>query len=134
MAMNFHLNHRGEGDMSEQLSFTKIENDLRPAYRNRLNTAESPEDVKKFFVYTAREFLSRALEDSVQIEYEDVQLDPVSDPPYTVSHKLANNSRYAFLQQGSDLNIILTRLAQSAARRYVHLERNPGKSESKIRG
>jgi len=120
--------------MSEQLSFTKIENDLRPAYRNRLNIAESPEDVKKFFVYTAREFLSRALEDSIQIEYEDVQLDPVADPPYTVSPKLADNSRYTFLQQGSDLNIILTRLAQSAARRYVHLERNPGKSESKIRG
>lgn len=126
--------------MSEQLSFTKIENDLRPAYRNRLNTAESPEDIKKFFVYTAREFLHRALEGTAedpgrsQVDYEDVHLTPESDPPYAVSGKLASHPGYLALQHRSDLTIILTRLAQSAARRYVHLERNPGKSESKIRG
>jgi len=120
--------------MSEQLSFTKIENDLRPTYRNRLNTAESPEDIKKFFVYTAREFLTRTLGDSVQVEYEDVRLAPDSDPPYILSDKLVRHPSYTSLQQRSDLNIILNRLAQSAARRYVHLERNPEKSESKIRG
>ena len=120
--------------MSEQLSFTKIENDLRPTYRNRLNTAESPEDIKKFFIYTAREFLTRSLGDAVPVEYEDVRLAPDSDPPYILSPKLAEHPTYTSLQNRSDLSIILSRLAQSAARRYVHLERNPEKSESKIRG
>jgi hypothetical protein len=126
--------------MSEQLSFTKIENELRPAYRNRLNTAESSEDIKKFFVYTAREFLTRALEESApsdppaRVEYEDISLAPENDPPYSLSHKLASHPLYMFLRERSDVDIIMTRLAQSAARRYVHLERNPDKSESKIRG
>jgi len=120
--------------MSEQISFTKIENDLRPAYRNRLNTAESPEDVKKFFVYTAREFLSRALGNTPVVEYEDVRLAPDADPAYLVSERLSQHSAYSALQESSDLAIILNRLAQKAARRYVHLEKNPAKSESKIRG
>lgn len=126
--------------MSEQLSFTKIENELRPTYRNRLNTAESPEDIKKFFVYTAREFLTRALQDKAQteppaqVEYEDINLTPDADPPYTLSHKLTSHPRYLFLRERSDVDIIMNRLAQSASRRYVHLERNPDKSESKIRG
>jgi hypothetical protein len=130
----------GESAMSEQLSFTKIENELRPTYRNRLNTAESPEDIKKFFVYTAREFLTRALQDKAQteppaqVEYEDINLTPDADPPYTLSHKLTSHPRYLFLRERSDVDIIMNRLAQSASRRYVHLERNPDKSESKIRG
>ena len=119
--------------MSEQRSFTKIENEIRPTYRNRLNTAESPEDIKKFFVYTAQDFLSRVLGDSAQVSYEDILLTPDSDPPYTVSDRLSNHPDYKTLSSNSDIHTILNRLAQSAARRYMHSEKNPDKSETKIR-
>jgi len=44
-----------EGTMTKQISFTKQENELLPDYRNKLNQAESVEDVRKFFIYAANE-------------------------------------------------------------------------------
>jgi len=41
--------------MTKQISFTKQENELLPDYRNKLNQAESVEDVRKFFIYAANE-------------------------------------------------------------------------------
>ena len=46
--------------MSRQLSFTKIEKELLPAYRQKMGSAESTEDVKKFFVYIVQELLNKA--------------------------------------------------------------------------
>ena len=40
--------------MVRQLSYTKYENEILPELRQKLNQAESTEDVKKFFTQTIR--------------------------------------------------------------------------------
>jgi hypothetical protein len=47
--------------MTKRLSFVKYEQELRPTLRERINSAESTEDVKKFFAYAVLELLEEVL-------------------------------------------------------------------------
>ena len=115
--------------MSQRISYTKIENELWPEYRDRLNKAESTEDVKKFFGYTATELLAQVLEPKgIKPRTEDVRLDPEGDRSYVLSTRLAERSEVADLLAGSDLSDILQRLARAAVKRFQHLSRNPDRS------
>ncbi len=119
--------------MALQKSYNKIENDLWPAYRDRLNKAESTEDVKKFFVYTAVELLQRILQDDdVRVQNEDIQLEPESKPQYGLSSRLLEEGRFEEIMTKSDLDDILDRLARAAAKRYHRLGRNPDKDRARI--
>lgn len=120
--------------MTEQFSFARFEKEILPNYRNKLNNAESTEDVKKFFVYTVQDFWFKVFHDASRIEYEDVTLAPTKNPPYTLSGRIVNDQQFCEVSKKSDLAYILERLAGTAAKRYQHLERNPEKSDSKIRG
>ena len=40
--------------MTDFISFSRVEHELAPKLRNSLNHAESSEDAKKFFSYTAQ--------------------------------------------------------------------------------
>lgn len=119
--------------MSDQLSFTKFEHELLPAYRNRLNQAESTEDVKKFFTYTVLDLFQKAFASGRSLHYEDISLKPDCKPPYALSPELENDPVVVETRKTSDLDNILDRLSQSAAKRYHHLSKNPEKTESKIR-
>lgn len=119
--------------MSEQLSYTKFEHEILPAYRNKLNQAESTEDVKKFFTYTVLDLFQKAFASNRTMNYEDISLKPDSKPPYSLSPDLENDPLLSRLRENSDLNNILERLSQAAAKRFVHLSKHPEKTESKIR-
>ena len=115
--------------MSQRLSYTKIENELWPEFRDRLNKAESTEDVKKFFAYTATELLDQVLgSEGSGTRFEDVWLDPEGERSYALSRRLEDSSGVAELLEGSDLPDILQRLARAAVKRYQHLARNSEKS------
>lgn len=62
--------------MSQQQSFTKIENELLPKFRKVTNEAESTEDIKKFFCYCIQELLEKVFAGRLKVEYEDVALEP----------------------------------------------------------
>ncbi len=119
--------------MTEQLSFSRFEKEVLPNYRNKMNNAESTEDVKKFFVYTAQDFLVRVFTNGPRIEFEDITLTPNQTPAYTLSSRIVNDHQFSEVTKMSDLPYILERLAGTAAKRYNRLERNPEKSDSKIR-
>ena len=115
--------------MSQRISFTKIENELWPEYRDRLNKAESTEDVKKFFAYTATELLNQVLESrGAKARFEDVQLNPEGDGLFTLSSDFRESRDVSEVFHGSDLQDILERMARAAVKRYQHLSRNPNKS------
>lgn len=119
--------------MAKQISFSKYGNQVLPHFRERLNKAESTEDLKKFFVYISRELLERIFAGEVAIDYEDIALNPKSSPHFTLSAKLLADPRFTASWRDSDLKNILTNLADTVMKRYIHLEKNPEKTEAKIR-
>jgi hypothetical protein len=119
--------------MADFASFSRLENELAPKFRNDLNHAESSEDVKKFFSYTAQDLLGRVLGESVKLRYEDVALTGDAKG-FQVSNRLQEEPGFARAMATSDLKAIMQRFAESAQHRVRHLEGHPEKTQSKIRG
>lgn len=119
--------------MSRQLSFTKIEKELLPAYRQKMGTAESTEDVKKFFVYIIQELLNKAYGDKIAFEYSHIALDPSAPPYYHINEQLKSRDDFASVWENSDLSHIVSRFTDTAMNHYNHLAQNPAKTEAKIR-
>lgn len=122
--------------MTVQHSFSKIEKELLPAFRQHIGAAESTEDVKKFFVYTVADLLGRATGGELKPMYEDIRLnhtDEIDARQFTFSDSLTGNPLFSSIWSSSDLQHIISRFASSACHRYRHLEKNPEKTDSKIR-
>jgi hypothetical protein len=118
--------------MTRIASFTKIENEVLPKFRDSMAQAESTADVRKFFVYAMLELLNGVLERGIELAYEDVELAPGATPGYVLSPRLREHPAFTALVQGSDLTAILDRFAATAGNRFKRLEKNPEKTESKI--
>ncbi|MDA3970498.1 MAG: hypothetical protein PF442_04040 [Desulfobulbaceae bacterium] len=120
--------------MSDQQSFTKYENEILPEYRQKMSQAESTEDVKKFFVYSCLDLLGRIFSPGMSFEYEDISLNPDGEVCYTLHDRLLDSADFSDALKNSDLSNILTRLSAPAVNRYHHLDKNPAKTNAKIRG
>ncbi len=118
--------------MTKISSFSKLENDLLPKFRESMSMAESTADARKFFAYTALELLNGALDGSLDLVYEDVELAPEAECGYVLSPRLSAHEPFDALTRESDLPAILKRFAATAVNRYRRLEKNPEKTESKI--
>lgn len=119
--------------MTKQLSFSKLENEIMPDFRNRINQAESAEDVKKFFVYAANELMNNVFAGKIHFEYGDIRLTPATDQQFSVAERLLGMEEFTEIWNGSDLRHVTGRLAQTATNRYKHLEKHPEKTNAKIR-
>ena len=119
--------------MTDFISFSRVEHELAPKLRNSLNHAESSEDAKKFFSYTAQELLGKALGEGVRAHYGDVAL-ARDGQGCTGRPRLQAEAGYVKVAASSDLKAILERFAESAQHRVRHLEGHPEKTQSKIRG
>ncbi len=119
--------------MVKQLSYTKFENEILPELRQKLNKAESTEDVKKFFFQTIRNLFERILEEKSVIRFEDITLLPEKKPYYEFSEPFSSSEKFQDVWKDSDFFNVMDRLATSAVKRYKHLERNPQKTDLKIR-
>ncbi|NNG02042.1 MAG: hypothetical protein HKM93_21840 [Desulfobacteraceae bacterium] len=119
--------------MPKQFSFTKDENKIIGGYRQRLNQAESTEDVRKCFTYTVSELFEKVFEGNLAIDDEDIVLAPASSKNYTIHRRLFNKPAFRSIWIGSDLPRVVSRFADSAANRCKRLEKHPEKTDSKIR-
>ena len=89
-------------------------------------------DVKKFFVATIQEFLQLATEGKLLANYEDISLQPAKSPYYSMSKAITDNEAYKSLTT-SDMDAVLQRMAEQAAHRHKHLEKNNEKTRLKIK-
>ena len=118
--------------MTKQISFSKYEQELRPEYRQRVNSAESTEDVKKFFAYCIHELLETSLQGKVAVEYEDIHLDPQRESGFVISSRLRDLQEFDSVWNRSDLPHIVKRMAEFAIKRYKYIEKHRDRTESKI--
>ena len=122
--------------MTVQHSFSKIEKDLLPAFRQQIGAAESKEDVRNYFVHTMLELFNRATDGVCNPSDEDIRLNHAceeNESRFILSETLAADSEFSSTWKDSDLPHIVGRFAAAACNRYKHLEKNPEKTEAKIR-
>lgn len=119
--------------MAKQFSFTKFENEALHSYRRKLNSAESTEDVKKFFLYTTQSLFESVFEGKLSVEYEDVTLLPENKPYFRFADRILSAELFTETWRQSDLSRVMGRFAESAASRMKHLEKHPEKTDQKIR-
>ncbi len=119
--------------MAKQLSYTKYENEILPEFRQKLNMAESTEDVKKFFIQTIRVLLEKILEKKATISDEDISLMVDAEPHFKISRQFRSSEEFKSLWKDSDLSNVLNRLAKPAIKRHKRLDRHLEKTSSKIR-
>lgn len=119
--------------MALQFSFTKVENEVLPDFRKKLNLAESPEDVRNFFFYASMEVLDSIFMDKLDFDDEDITLMLDREPFYKVSKRLFSSEDFMSIWNDSDLPRVLGRFAKSAMQRYKRLEKYSEKTDTKIR-
>ena len=118
--------------MDTQQSLTKLEKKILPSFRQGLNHAESTEDVNKVFFWTVRDLLHDATGGHLKIESEDIHLKSKEKPCFLAGEGLQASEAFTTLLSHTDIGRILERLAELAANRYLHLLKNPAKSEAKM--
>jgi hypothetical protein len=119
--------------MARQVSFTKYENQALHSYRQKLNSAESTEDVKKFFFYTTQSLFENVFDGKLSVEPEDITLIPDAKPHFRFADRILSTELFSETWGHSDLSRVLGRFAESAASRMKHLEKHPEKTDLKIR-
>lgn len=119
--------------MTTQHSFTKIENELLPEFRKKIGTAESTEDVKKFYFYTMQGLFDRVFSGKIALRYSDIILQPDEDTSFPLASRFMNDGDFVSVWNGSDLRHVVSRFTSSALNRYKHLEKKPEKTQTKIR-
>lgn len=119
--------------MTEKQSFTKYEHDCLPGFRQRINKAESVEDVRKVFAYTTRILVEKIFSGAVKIRDDDVSLEPSGKSCFSLSDRLSSTKGFRSTWDNSDLPRMVGRFAETAVRRIKHLEKHPEKTDAKIR-
>ena len=117
--------------MSDYSSFTKYENVMVHRFRDRLNHAESVDDVRQCFSQSARDLLGRVIGDSVAVADEDIALAPDLAQGYEVAPRLVADQALAHIWSASDLPTILGRMAETATHRYRHLDKRRFQSDGR---
>ena len=119
--------------MSKRMSYSKVEKAILHDFRNKINHAESTEDIKKFFVYITQRLFDEVFAGEITCDFDDVSLRPTSEPAYQLHERLLSSGNFKDVWNNSDLPQVMDRLATVASNHYTRLKKNPGKTESKIR-
>lgn len=119
--------------MDKQVSVAKHEKSILPGFRNKINQAESTEDVKNFFIYTIRELLINIFQDDKYQDYDAIELSQDAKLHYEIRKGVVPTDEFSSLWKNSDLPRVVARLAETAMNRYRHLEKKPEKTTTKIR-
>lgn len=119
--------------MTKKVSFTALEKEITPEFREKINHAEGVIDLENFYSRIMIKLLGAALEGAVKLMPDDVQLDPDSKCGYRLSQKLLEHPAFRERAANSDLETILERFASAVNSRYRHFRKHPERPMSKGR-
>jgi hypothetical protein len=117
----------------KKISFRKFEHMILPHFRQKINEAESTEDIKNIFVSSIKNLFESAFGGAVPVQDEDVRFTPYEEPYFFLSQGLLKNEYIRSIWNDSDLRHVIERLAESAMNRYKHLGKHGEKTDAKIR-
>lgn len=118
--------------MSYEVSFTKIENELTPAFRERMKGAEGVADVRRIFAEFVQEMLSRISGAKVLLDEGDVRVEAEAEGGFTLGPGIAQNPDFGRFLERSDLLDILRRQGRHAANKITHLGKGSERDQTKL--
>jgi len=118
--------------MTQQTSFTLVENQLLPKFRKNMTQARSTEDVKKMFAYCMQDLFREASDGALELRLEDIVLRPENDS-YQIDEQIRALDAFTRVWKDTDLPRIVDRFTELCLHHYAHLAKNPEKTEAKIR-
>jgi hypothetical protein len=119
--------------MEKMISFTHVEKEILPEFRERVNIAESIHDLKNHFSRSMGGMIQRIVGDSVRVTAADITFSPQESDLFTIHPQLLKQIQIHQLLENSDLSQVLNRFAVSLNRRYLHLMKHTDKTRRKIR-
>lgn len=120
--------------MTQQISFSRKEREFMHLLRDRISRSEDSVDLENMFSFTVCGFLSEILKNrKLKTSIEDVMLCADAGPHFRISNTLRNSKEFMHIWRNSDLPDILTKFADTAYHRYMHLAGHPEKTVKKIR-
>jgi hypothetical protein len=120
------------GLMTVQSSFTKVRNDLMHGFREKMSRAESTEDVRKFYVNTMLDLISRVVGQNTTLNPDDIRLSPESTDGYFLNPTVIDHPHFRAAWNDSDLPHIMDDFTQKALNRYSRLSTGNEKTRLKI--
>lgn len=119
--------------MGNMKSFTGIENELSRQYREQLDAAEDTTDLSKIFSRSAANFLKKVLGEHLGINEADINFTPTAKELFQLSPKIHQLKEFKEVEKESDLIPILSKWAESAHHRYIHLIKHTEKTNKKFK-
>ena len=99
--------------MGKNKSYAKIEREIQTGYRRNLHSAESVENIHRFFIYAALDLIEQVFEGRVPASFEDISLDGKAASGYQLSPYLMANREFFKVYKNSDISDVLKRFAES---------------------
>jgi hypothetical protein len=123
-----------EAAMAKQISFTRLEKEYISRLRNRINIAEDKVDLDNHFSHTLVNLLNEIFGGKdLKIAIDDVAFMPESKSHYWINDSLLNSEVFRETWGNSNLPHVIRKFADSAHRRYLHLNKHTEKTTKKIR-
>lgn len=120
--------------MSKQLSYSSLANKYMKNFREMINSTEDKVDINNSFSLISCRFMLEVFSDEpTDIKDNDFTFDPAERLYFKISENLMNTKHFQDIWNSSDLPIIIENFATSAYHRYMHLLKNPQRSETKKR-
>ena len=117
----------------KKISFRKFEHLVVPHFRQRLNEAESAEDIRNTFVSSIQNLFENAFGGGLRLRDEDLRFTPYKEPYFLLSREVMRHESLRSIWKDSDLRSVIERLAESAMNRHKHMARHGEKTDAKIR-
>ena len=120
--------------MGNQISFNTLGNECVHKFRDKINNAENIVDIRNHFAFTIIDFLNQIFEKSqLDIDADDIKFNPEIKELYNISDRLTNNLEFRKIWDISDLKNVIHKFADSANKRYIHINKHNEKTNKKIR-
>ncbi|WP_036223162.1 hypothetical protein [Mesoaciditoga lauensis] len=100
-------------------SYVNLEKEVSKTYREELNLAKKPEEVREAFVRAVERIISSICDKTFDFE-EEVKFTPEDNRIFSLG-KIGSDPDVENALNNSDLKAILERFAEEAKNRYLHL-------------
>lgn len=115
-------------------SYSSLGNTSQHAMRRAINSSKDIVELGNQFSFVTAEFLRKAFEGSgMTIRQNDIMFSTSPSAHFVLSQRLSEMPSFCEKWFNSDMRLIISKFADSAYRRYLHLARHAEKTRLKIR-